>query len=630
MCTNLGNRATKIITRGEVFPKGAVRVSMLILSKFPGECLSCHKEIRVGDRVSWLKGRKGVEHAACSDEGKALVPKLEASRAVSSDVEFPVPDGLSYLGYQKAGIAFALAHPGTIIADEMGLGKTVQAIGVINASPDVRRVLIVCPASLKLNWRNECKKWLTRPELSVQLWSRDFTKPGEISDLVCIINYDMLKKLPTDATWDLLILDEAHYVKNPKSQRTKLVGALKKRCARVIALTGTPILNKPIELWPILQIVASEAWDPAGFMKGRSVGAGEGAGFFRFAKRYCAAHEVWFGHTKHWDFTGASNLDELQEKLRSTCMVRRLKQDVLKELPAKRRQTIELEIDADEELDAERTSWGDSDFEPAKARQRIQFTEISSARAALAVKKAPAVAEHVIDALEGGSEKIVLFAHHREVITALEAALVAYNPLVITGETPTEARQLYVERFQSNGTHRVIIGSIGAMGVGLTLTAASHVIFAELDWTPANVTQAEDRCHRIGQTESVLVQHLVVKGSLDARMVELLIQKQEIADLALDEETLEDVSDRALVEKDPVVDALMLEALKISALVHMQLRYLAACCDGAQARDDSGFNKLDAPIGKRLATLSALSPRQALLGQKIVRKYKRQLEGLSL
>ena len=603
---------------------------MLIISKFPGECLTCHREIRVGDRVSWLKGRKGVEHAACSQEGRDIAATTAASRAVdvAPNLNIPCPDGLSYLGYQRAGIMYALAHKGTLLADSMGLGKSIQALGVINASPDVRRVLIVCPASLKLNWRNECRKWLTRANV-VRVWPLLRDAQGTPDVLVDVINYDILKKLPKDASWDLLVLDEAHYVKNPKSQRTKLVQALKKRCARVLALTGTPILNRPVELWPILQIVAPETWDPAGFARGKQLGAGEGAGFFKFARRYCAAHEVWIGRSKHWDFTGASNLEELQEKLRATCMVRRLKADVLKELPAKRRQTIELEIDADEELDAERTSWGDSDFEPVKARARVQFTEISSARAALALKKVPAVVEHMCDALES-SPKIVLFAHHRAVIEALRDQLAMYSPVVITGETPIEERQANVERFQTDPTCRVIIGSIGAMGVGLTLTAASHVVFAELDWTPANVTQAEDRCHRIGQLESVLVQHLVVKGSLDARMVELLIQKQEIADLALDEETLEDVSDRAVVEAMTVSNEIMAEALKVSALVHMQLRYLAACCDGANAKDGAGFNKLDAGIGKRLASLASLSPRQALLGQKIVGKYRKQLEGLSL
>jgi SNF2 family DNA or RNA helicase len=608
---------------------------MLIVSKFPGACLTCNREVRVGDRVSWLKGRKGVEHAACSAEGREIATTTAASKAVDVApeiaAELPVPDGLSYLGYQQAGIAYALAHEGTLIADEMGLGKTVQAIGVINASPEIHRVLIVCPASLKLNWRNECRKWLTR---HMSIGVRPYLR--EVSADIEIINYDILKKLPKNATWDLLVLDESHYIKNPKAARSKHVKELRKRCKRVLALTGTPILNKPIELWPVLQLVAPEVWDPAGIVKGRNVAAGEGAGFFRFAKRYCDAKQVWHSaRESHWDFNGASNLAELQEKLRASCMVRRLKADVLKELPAKRRQTIELDIEGTEVEDDSILGEAGIDgswegFSLVEAKRRVQFTEISSTRRENALKKVPAVVEHVTDAFES-SGKIILFAHHREVIAALTDQLAQFNPVVITGETLLSVRQSNVETFQNDPTCRLIIGSIGAMGVGLTLTASSHVIFAELDWTPANVTQAEDRAHRIGQRESVLVQHLVLKGSLDARMIELLIQKQEIADLALDEETLDDVSDRAVVEAKPSVsDELMAEALKISAEVHMKLRYLAACCDGANAKDGSGFNKLDSQIGKRLASRETLTPRQALLGQKIVMKYRRQLEGLSL
>lgn len=605
---------------------------MLIVSKFPGVCLTCNREVRIGDRVSWIKGRRGVDHAACSAEGREVAEKVATSRAVDvpAVLNFPVPDGLSYLGYQKAGIAYALAHVGTIIADEMGLGKTVQAIGVINASPDIKRVLIACPASLKLNWRNECTKWLTRPTL-VNVWPKQHAvaSAGELQ--IDVINYDILKKLPKDAAWDLLILDEAHYVKNPKAARSKLVKELRKRCTRVLSLTGTPILNRPIELWPLLQLTDPETWDPAGFVKGRDVAAGEGAGFFRFAKRYCNAHTVYHGRTSHWDFTGSSNLPELQERLRSSCMVRRLKADVLKELPPKRRQTIELEIEGYEDEDLDLGDMSDSwdEIPLRELNRRVQFTDISRVRRENAVRKVPAVVEHVTDAFES-SGKIILFAHHREVIEALRDGLAQFNPVVIDGSTPIETRQANVTRFQTDDSCRLIIGSIGAMGVGLTLTASSHVIFAELDWTPANVTQAEDRAHRIGQLESVLVQHLVAKGSLDARMVELLIQKQEIADLALDEETLDDVSDRALVEVKAVSDEIMAEALKLVPEVHAKLRYLAARCDGAEHIDGAGFNKLDTGIGKRLAALPTLSPRQALLGQKIVQKYRRQLEGVAL
>jgi SWI/SNF-related matrix-associated actin-dependent regulator 1 of chromatin subfamily A len=232
----------------------------------------------------------GVSHASCSEEGKTIAQAVEVSKATDSNIDIPCPSGKDYLGYQKAGISYALGRKSTLIADEMGLGKTIQAIGFINSSPDIRRVLVVCPASLKLNWRNELSRWLTRSmTIAVYPWSKNgygLAKDGFID----IINYDMLKKLP-DSAYDLVIFDEAHYAKNPKAARTKLCQAIAKRAKHVLALTGTPILNKPIELFPILQMVNPETWDPPGFMKGKQLGAGEGAGFFRFAKRYCNAHQ---------------------------------------------------------------------------------------------------------------------------------------------------------------------------------------------------------------------------------------------------------------------------------------------------------------------------------------------------
>jgi SNF2 family DNA or RNA helicase len=606
---------------------------MLITSKFPGMCLVCAKVILVGDRVSWTKGVKGASHALCSPEGQALAEKIAPSAAVDADIAIPAPDGKTYLPYQKAGIAYALAHPNTLIADEPGLGKTIQAIGVINASPEIKSVLVICPASLKINWRNELRAWLTRSSF-VEVIPAARKGAAVLADEdvhVAIVNYDILKKLPAGASWDLCILDESHYVKNPKAARSKLVAAVQKRCKRTIALTGTPILNKPVEIWPLLQMLAPEVWDPAGLKGQEIVGAGQGAGFFRFAKRYCNAHKVHFGRVSHWDFSGASNLPELQEWLRATCMVRRLKKDVLTELPAKRRQTITLpRASGDDDLiDQELIDLMGEDFtDLERVKKKVAFKDISRVRAELAVSKCAAAIAHIRDTLES-SDKIVVFAHHHAVIERLAAELAEFNPAIITGETPSGARQEQVEKFQTLATCRLFIGSIGAAGVGLTLTAASHVVFVELDWTPANMSQAEDRCHRIGQRESVLVQVLVVDGSLDARMAELVSMKQEIADLGLDTETMQDVSDREVVESREVKEARAREeaglTVEVITRVHDALRFLSARCDGAQHQDGAGFNKLDSSIGKSLAGMRELSVRQALLGQRIVTKYRGQL-----
>jgi SWI/SNF-related matrix-associated actin-dependent regulator 1 of chromatin subfamily A len=590
---------------------------VIITSKYRSKCKACGEDILAGERVEWTKGEKGVAHAKCSEEGKqqaiAIAESRRADVEVPADFAVPAPAGLSYLPYQRAGIAYALSRSGTLIADEMGLGKTIQAIGVVNGDASIRSVLVVCPASLRLNWARELKKWLTREATIVVAGAGKAGAPvvaatgGDIR--IRIVNYDLLKKRFDELVrtpWDLVVVDEIHYCKNPKSQRTEFVRRIAKPVPRRVGLTGTPIANRPRELFSVLQIVDPQTWDPPGRRKGKTVEAGEGAGFFRFVKRYCAAFRDAMGH---WDMTGASNLDELQDRLRASCMVRRLKRDVLTELPAKRRQIIELE-GGEDAVAEERRLWGahedqlerlregvelarasDSEDDYTAAVRRLQegarfaFTEIARMRHATAIAKAEQVVEHVREVFEGGTQKLVLFAHHKDLIAKLAAELGDFSPVLLTGETGMHERQEAVDRFQTDARCRLFIGSITAAGVGLTLTAASHVIFAELDWVPGNVTQAEDRCHRIGQRDSVLVQHLVLAGS--------------------------EVAERLTAEQ--------------IAAIHQALRVLAGICNGAATEDGMGFAKIDVRIGHSLAAARSLTPRQAALGQRLVRKYRRQL-----
>lgn len=628
---------------------------MLLSSKYPGKCLTCGDPIAVGDRVSWTKGVKGVKHAACSDEGKEVAAAVATSRATeSTDCDAPAPAGLSYLPYQRAGIAYALARRGTLIADEMGLGKTIQAIGVINGDETVRRVIIVCPASLRLNWKRELERWAVRP-LTIGIAN------GKLPETdVVIVNYDVLKKhreALAAVAWDLAIVDEAHYCKNSKAQRTQHTQAVCALARRRVLLTGTPIANRPVELFPLLQIADPEAWDPAGKRKGVEQPAGSGCGFFRFAKRYCNAHQTSAGNRMVWDFSGASNLPELQERLRATCMIRRLKSEVLTDLPAKRRQVIEL-AGGEEAVDEERSAWARheealeglrvqvelsrADEDPAsyaaavdrlRAGSQLAFTEIARARHATALAKVDAALEHVENALES-SAKVVLFAHHKDLIAKLSAGLAQFSPVVLTGDTEMADRQAAVDRFQTDPACRVFLGSITAAGVGLTLTAAAHVVFAELDWVPGNVSQAEDRCHRIGQRSSVLVQHLVLSGSLDARMARILVAKQDVADRALDRLAPEASNEPVIPAGETAATegrraALEAAAAKLTPLnilaIHDALQRLAGLCDGASTEDGMGFAKIDVRIGHSLARAARLTPKQAALGQRLVRKYRRQL-----
>ena len=467
---------------------------------------------------------------------------LRASRARDADVEAPCPDGVSYLPYQRAAIAFGLEHRNVLFADEMGLGKTIEALGVVNTDPEARRVLVVCPASLKLNWARECERWLV-DRGPVGIAGRTF--PTEAA--VVVMNYDILAKWKDeiDQPWDVLIADECHFVKNKDAKRSKALYAIEAR--RKLFLTGTPILNRPVELWAIVNLLAPDEFD----------------NFWAFAKRHCDPKKNRFG----WEFNGATNLDELHERLRGTIMVRRTKAEVLPDLPPKRRQVIELASDQIADLIAiEASAWerhrdslaelresSDAPGQLAALRAGVNaaFGELAKLRQETAIAKVPLVVEHVRSALDD-SNKIVLFAHHRAVIKQL-AEPFGDDAVTLMGGDDTTARQSAVDRFQEDPGCRIFIGSITAAGVGLTLTASSHVVFAELDWVPARLTQAEDRTHRIGQQDSVLVQHLVLQDSLDARMVGTLIKKQRVIDKVADGDAQPDLFDSSFAES--LVDA---------------------------------------------------------------------------
>lgn len=596
---------------------------MILVSRYDSVCGECRREIRVGDKIVWTAAGVPIVHMMCSEEGRKRAAAIESSRLTNADVAIPKPDGLEYLPFQKAGIAYARGKRGVLIADEMGLGKTIQAIGIINDDETIQTALIVCQASLKSNWRRELSKWLVR---DVQ-WD--------------IINYEQLHKLPTEKYWDILILDEAHYIKDDKSKRAKAVLNVSKRCRRRAALTGTPIQNRPLELFPILRVVAPEVWDPAGYVKGKKLEAGDGAGFFRFAKRYCNAHQkvIGYDHKKRqpkyaWVFDGASNLEELQDRLRETCMVRRLKAEVLHELPAKIRQIIR--VDGNEKLiEQERIRWEQLGMTPEQALAApddVAFGDIARIRHELALFKVSAVIDFVDSILEQ-QDKLIIFAHHKDVAEALTEGLLGYNPVCMTGDTPPEDRQGIVEAFQEDQTVGIFIGTIGVAGVGHTLTAASTVCFVEESWRPSDVSQAEDRAHRIGQKDSVQVLHFVNDGSLDAMMVEYVIRKQQIADVALDiviePKKEDDIMSRPVVLPPKDARAKALEDFGLTeedvSRIHADLKYLASLCDGARELDGQGFNANDTYIGHQFSREIKLSPKQAKFAQGMLKKYARQL-----
>lgn len=442
---------------------------------------------------------------------------LDASQAAHADLQVPGLGGTLY-PFQKAGVAYAARTKRCFIADEMGLGKTVQALALmeyVNAYP----ALVICPAGLKLNWARECARWL--PKRSAVVMDKHMRVHGNWD--ILIAHYELLEQLYEELQSKKLltvVFDEAHYLKSHDSQRSrnalKLVQNL--RPFYRLLLTGTPILNRPQELIHPLKIL----WR-----------LDEMGGFDYFADHYCEALQ---DRGRIFDLGGAANLDELNQKLRSCCYIRRIKEQVLPELPEKQRTFVPVEMDTPAEYrDAERNyfSWllqqaKEKGASAAGYYDSQDINRIEILRQFAASGKLPAVMEWIKDFMESG-EKLVVFAHHLDVINSL-AQRFSVRPVV--GSTPMQERQRIVDEFQNNPDEQLIVLGLKVGSQGLTLHAASNVLFAEPAWTPAELDQAEDRLHRIGQRGSVQAWYLVARGTIEEDIYDLIERKRQVVDAA--------------------------------------------------------------------------------------------------
>jgi len=417
--------------------------------------------------------------------------------------------------FQKEGVDFLKDRQKALLADEMGLGKSVMAICAINEI-NARQVLIVCPAGLKLNWQREMKRWLKNRELKIQVLNGRNDLLAKTSNVV-IVNYDLLiaPKIFSQllaSKFAVGVFDESHYLKNRSAKRTRAVflrGAIASKCVYKWFLTGTPILNRPVELYPLLKAVAPEVIAPYD-----SYGS--------YAQRFCDAFFDGFQLVAK----GASHVDDLSVRLGSGFMLRRKKADVLKELPDKMYQMVSLPAkDSNvKKLLVQEFNW--TKTEAKRQAVGADGADLARLRHELALSKVSTAVDHIENLLDSES-KIVVFAYHRAVIAQLRDKLERYGAVSISGDTPSAARQAVVDKFQTDKDCRVFIGQIQAAGVGITLTAASTVVFVESSWVPGEIDQAVDRCHRIGQKDSVLVQFLVIAESLEEHMIRTVIDKRQ-------------------------------------------------------------------------------------------------------
>jgi hypothetical protein len=434
------------------------------------------------------------------------------------------------LPFQREGVAACIQAGGRLLlADEMGLGKTLQGLAVAAHYVAEWPVLIVVPSSLRWPWVDACERWLhlvLRPASALNVClNGSNTRLCDNACRVHIITYPLLaneaiRRQLEAAHFRVIVCDECHMLKNPKAQRSAALLPLLERAARCVLLSGTPALSRPMDLYTQLQALAP----------------GRFGSLSAFGQRYCGGTRRPWG----WDYSGGSNLGELHARLtRERLMVRRLKADVLTQLPPKRREAVRLELGAAPaaEMATRRAAAAAAQAGGASSRE-TRFAAHSALHAWWAASggaKAEAAAAYVLDALEGGA-KLLVFAHHRAMLDALEAAVRnARVPYVrLDGSTPSRERHAAVAKFQSDAAVRCALLSMTACGQGITLTASSEVLMAELCWTPAVLLQAEDRAHRIGQPNAVNVRYLLAPGSVDDVMWPLLSRKLRRLGRALD------------------------------------------------------------------------------------------------
>ena len=496
----------------------------------------------VTEVLEWAEKFGEVVPADLQDIATSIKDSHEASVKMSrsTEADIQVAD-LPLLPYQRAGVAYAAQAKRCFIADDMGLGKTLQAIATIEYVPNSYPALVICPPNLVLNWKKEYARWL--PDRKVAVVTDRKSYPEEEHD-VLVIGYSNIqhweKRLDGFAS---CVLDESHYVKTPTAQRTKAAVKIAKRIpddGLVLCLTGTPVTNRPAEYASQLDVLG----------KLNAFG-----GLWGFYRRYCAAFRDRFGQ---WNISGHSNLDELNEKLRGTCYIRRTKDQVLEDLPPVRHAPIYVtggttqmsEYKKAEEdivrylMERAKEIAAELGLSPKsaavlakmKAEANEHLVRLSVLRRLAAKAKMDAVHEFVQSHIESGL-KVVVAAHHREIVDEIANK---YGGLKIQGGMMVEDVEAGKTRFQEAPCEDapVMVLSIQAAKTGHTLTAAQDVLFVELPWTPADIDQTYSRCHRLGQQGSVTATYMLCEGTIDEYIYDLIEKKRNVVDMATDGESV--------------------------------------------------------------------------------------------
>jgi SNF2 family DNA or RNA helicase len=480
------------------------------------ESIWCEKLLCESDKAFHIWG-KILNHEQMSSFWLPKAAVVQEEKKLDRVIDYSKYDSRPPMDHQKIAVEKLLANNKFILADDMGLGKTTSAV-IASLESKARKILIVCPASLKINWEREIRNYSDRKVLIVE-----GRKWGSTFDYY-IINYDIIKnyhttdksedsddyKLLVNANFDLAIVDEAHYISNATANRTRLLNDVLETIPKVWLLTGTPMTSRPINYFNLLKIVESPLtlnWQS-------------------YVRRYCKGYQFNVGNRKVWNTSGASNLDELRERTKNL-VLRRMKTDIL-DLPEKIVTPVFVELTSkmyDEELEEfTRISTDKKDNETIS----VTLNRLMKIRQLIAYEKIPYTCELIDKCLEQGKKVIVL----TNFTMSLDMIHEKYkkNSVTLDGRMNKDKRQENVDRFQTDDKIKVFIGNIKAAGVGITLTAAEVVIMNDLSFVPADHSQGEDRAYRYGQKNSVLVYYPVFENTVEKIIYNILQKKKNVID----------------------------------------------------------------------------------------------------
>jgi SWI/SNF-related matrix-associated actin-dependent regulator 1 of chromatin subfamily A len=533
---------------------------------------------------------------------------------LASDAPAPYP-------FQIAGasIMSASQRGSGILGDDMGLGKTPQAImyaaNLMDANPDAL-VLVVCPASVAPNWCREFDRWCSIQPTRIEGTRAPFLpKRGVIVAPYSVVGSEKVLAALSQRTFAALICDEFQYIKTPTAARTKAVWeTLRSRASHVWCLSGTPVPNRPREIAHICAALAPDVFQSE----------------WKFLQRYCGPQQVWTGRKYATTYDGATNLDELAQKLRGSILIRRTKAQVLTELPTKRREIIVLDGGtAARSLDM-------SGLDIAAVREQISngsipaFDEISKVRHDEAMGRVKSTVEWLTNELEQDDQPLCVFVHHKDVGHAIAKGCqdAGHLPIYVDGDTSPEHRQAQVDAF-AGGTGRLFIGTIGACGTGINglQKRATKVIMAESSWTPGDNEQAEDRVCRIGAVadQFIRVVYLVSDGGIDTYVLDLVLSKMaNIQTIVREADAVAEAQRITVKPTGPDAPSGRTIDPALVTTIMAAVRKMQACnLDAATVENEIGFNQFDTPFGAKMAGVTNPTDRQVIATARMLAKYAR-------